>query len=122
MNLDELYFGACRIGFDSNEIETFNIFDSLAVRHSIAMWFVYPELHKDRDLISWIFIHYKGKIEEEFEVKSLFSKQEGIKTDVYDMYIEPNREYLTSLINKVSIADCKAFLVKQRNRYIRNVS
>lgn len=115
IKLDDLYFGIKRDDFNTKEMNTENLFKSLRVLSSIAIWKTLPEERKaEMDALSFCFGDTRARVEYEFQIGSLW-KDKAEKRDVYWLFVEPNRDYLLSLIDKVDVKDCKRFLKWWRN-------
>jgi len=117
MKIDDLYFGIVLIDFNTKQLTTQNLFDSLRVKRSIAIYVKQKaELtkRKDFDPLHFCFgdTQYRCEYETLYHV-SEFPDKEGdkiIKTDVYEMYVKPNADYLMSLVESVSEKEAAKWL------------
>lgn len=99
MNIYDLYFGVAAISMGTGDLRYYNIFNNIKVMRSVAFYIAKsPEVE---DPLRFCFGDLWGKVEYEMEVRGMFQDQ-WFKTDIYNMYIKPNREYLMDLIGKVS--------------------
>lgn len=130
VSLDSLYFGVKLLPLcyssksERNELKTYNLFDFYGVKWSVAKYVsMTPE---ERKLLSsepymFCFGDVWGRTEYEFIINSWpYSDDDkisdGIKVDTFQMYVEPNAEYLMSLVNSVSVSSAKAYLREERKR------
>jgi hypothetical protein len=121
--IDELYFGVVTIDFNSKRLKTQNLFASWRVRHAIAVYVADKEKIK-ASLPNLLPLHFCfGDTQGRCEYETLFYAQEYpntvaskvIKTDVYEMYVKPNADYLMSLVDSISEKDAKKWLKKEEN-------
>ena len=115
MDIENLYFGIRLFDFNTGKLKTENLFQSLRVMRSVAIWLTMPEeLQKQRDLVHFCFGDTRGHVEYEMYVRDMVVKSSErdklTKVDVYEMYVLPNADYLTSLVNSVSIKSAERWL------------
>lgn len=118
-DLEKAYFGVMRHDFNSDKFVPHNLFGSVRVLWSIAKfrtdkWIVNE--YKDKpleDKIRFCFGDTWGRCEWEFGISSLFNEEVN-KTDVYTMYVLPNKKLLYNMVMNFSIASCKRVLKKYK--------
>lgn len=108
MNLKELYFGCVIYDFNSGEIKPFNLFNSLRVLRSIAIYKTRKGIKIDNPL-RFCFFDLFGRVEYEFEIGGPFSNKTR-KISLWDLYVVPNKELLMKMVNEVNEDSCKKFL------------
>lgn len=119
MKINDLYFGCKNYNFNTRSFEIQNIFGSMRVLHSIAMYKVHgytpfkenptKEEYKE-SLLGFLFGDLKYHVEWEMLISSVFARDGVVKTDIYSMYVVPNQDYLLRLVEKVSVSSCKKWL------------
>lgn len=117
MKIDELYFGYVMFDPNSHELKQYNLFSSLRVQHSIARWATMDEIERSHfDQLHFCFGDTQYRCEYEMLVDSWpVQNEKGLtKVDTYQMYVEPNRDYLLSLVNKISADEGKKWLKANR--------
>ena len=133
MKLNDLYFGVklMPLSYGSQEerisLKTYNLFDLSKIKWSVARWVTMSDEEKKSitSPLHFIFGDVWGRAEYEFIVCPWpYGDGEGVsdngqKVDTFMMYVEPNREYLMSLIEQVDEADCKKYLKEWRKKYKR---
>lgn len=113
MKIKDLYFGIVLFDPNVREPKQFNLFNSLRVQHSIATWATLSdEEKKDKDQLSFCFGDTRGRCEYEMLVQNWpATKMDKVyKVDTYQLYVEPNRDYLLSLVDKISKTEGKKWL------------
>ena len=116
IKINDAYFGIVLPNINrGGELEPANLFNSKRVIWAIAIWKTKPEVRKDKDVISWCFSDTRGRAEYEWIV-SPWPGPEGSswKVDVYHMYVEPNRDILTKIVNDISVNSCREWLREHR--------
>lgn len=120
INLEDLYFGCLNYNFNNGKMEPFNLFGSLRVLHSIAIYRIRKEelendtwLGDNFDPLRFCFGDLRGHVEYEMQVGGAF-EDETNKLSLYEMYVEPNAEYLMNLVNSVSIESCEKWLEEHK--------
>lgn len=126
MKLTDAYFGITLLNPNSPkppELQIMNLFQSLRVLRSVAVYKTRKEelekdLYKDRefDPLHFCFGDTQGRHEYEMLVKGAFDKDWRLY-DIYKMYIEPNRDYLLELVDKISVQSCEDWLKEEDERY-----
>lgn len=133
MKLDELYFGIKLHSMsysnraERSTLKTYNLFDFSRIKESIAIYRTMSEERKKTltNPLHFCFGDVWSRCEFEFIVCPWpFGDDErvvesGVKVDTYEMYVEPNKDYLMSLVESVDEKDCKKYLSelrKQRRR------
>ena len=125
IKLTDLYFGykIYDLSYTSEEerkISTHNLFDSSRVLYSVATWVTMSEEEKKKhDALSWCFSDVMGRSEYEFVMSPWAGGGEPQKVDIYQMYVEPNKELLLDLVSRVSKASAQAYLREWRKLYRR---
>lgn len=121
MKLMDLYFGYKMVELNG-ELSTKNLFGSMRVLHSIAMYRTNPNMDLLTDPFEFCFGDTRSRCEYEFQVCQWPCLDDSnptlTKVDVYTMYAKPNKDYLMSLVESVSINSCREFL-KKYNRGIK---
>lgn len=114
VDISDLYFGIKWWEVNKNQFETRNLFDSSRVKESVARWVLMDTAdRKDiKDPLHFLYGSLWSRVEWEFGVCSVFCKSMDAveKTDVYEFYIEPNRDYLLALANSVTKASAQRYL------------
>lgn len=130
MKLDELYFGVKLHPLswgsrnERNQLKTYNLFDLSRVKESIAIYRTMgPEAKEElMSPLHFCFGDVRGRTEYEFIACPWpYSNDEkvvdnGIKVDTFTLYVEPNKDYLMSLVDQVDEKDCKKYLAEVRKR------
>lgn len=123
IQLTDLYFGYKNYAMsytsgEERKIETHNLFDSIRVLRSVALWALMPEKEKkEHDALSWCFMDVGGRAEYEFIMSPWVGGGEAQKVNIYQMYVEPNRELLLDLIARVTPNSARKYLREERKRY-----
>lgn len=118
MKIDDLYFGIVLIDFNTKQLKKQNLFGSLRIQRSIATYIYLKnrkKLEKEGfDPLQFCFGDTRGRCEYEtlFHVSEFPDKDDDkiIKTDVYEMYVKPNADYLMSLVNQISESEAEKWL------------
>lgn len=123
MKIDELYFGIklFPLSYGSEgqrkELKTYNLFDFSRIKWAVARYITMSE--EERKTLSsplyFCFGDVWSRAEFEFIVNTWpYSDDEkvseGIKVDIWTMYIEPNKDYLTSLLDSVDKTSAQEYL------------
>ena len=122
IKLTDLYFGYRNYAMsytsgEERKITTYNLFDSTRVLRSVAMWALMPDEEKKKhDALSWCFSDVRGRAEYEFMMSPWAGGGEEQKVDIYQMYVEPNKELLLDLISRVTPNSAQAYLREERKR------
>ena len=74
------------------------------------------EEKKKHDALSWCFADVRGRAEYEFIMSPWVGGGEEQKVDIYQMYVEPNRELLLDLISRVTPNSAQTYLREERKR------
>ena len=125
IKLTDLYFGykIYDLSYTSEEerkISTHNLFDSSRVLYSVATWVTMSEEEKKKhDALSWCFSDVRGRSEYEFVMSPWAGGGEPHKVDIYQMYVEPNRELLLDLVSRVTPNSARVYLREERKRHKR---
>lgn len=123
LKLTDLYFGykLYEMSYASGEerkIVTYNLFDSSRVLHSVAMWVLMPDEEKEKhDALFWCFGDTMSRSEYEFVMSPWGGGGEPQKVDIYQMYVEPNKELLLDLVSRVTKDSAKEYLREEGKRY-----
>lgn len=130
MKLSELYFGIkihpmrwSNKG-ERRTLETYNLFGFSKIKDSIAIYRTMDEERKKSlsDPLSFCFGDVRSRCEFEFIVcpwpfgDGELVVESGVKVDAFKMYVEPNKDYLMSLVESVDEKDCKKYLAEIRKR------
>lgn len=117
--LDDLYFGVCTVDFNSKQIRSWNLFDNLRIKWSVACYVTMSEQERKSltDPFRFCFGDVWGRVEYEMIVGDMFGDIKDMqKTDVYSLFCEPNRAYLMSLVDSVSENSAKTYMREERKR------
>ena len=131
IKLDDLYFGVVLmpLSYSSKEqrtaLKTYNLFDFSRVKFSVARWVTMTKEEKKNivDPLRFMFGDVWSRAEYEFIVcpwpygDGDGEANNGQKVDTYRMYVEPNRELLLDLANRVTKSSARAYIREWRKRY-----
>lgn len=122
MKIDDLYFGVKLYDPNANAFKTWNIFNSSRVRWDCASYVKYAKEEGVIDPLRYCFGSLWGRVQYEFMVAPVFTDDVN-KVDIYQMYIEPNRDYLMSLVDSISLRSATQVLQedKKRRKALREV-
>lgn len=121
LNIDDLYFGYKQFDPNTGELRTHNLFGSIRVLISVALYRTKGDKLQLDDPFSFIFCDTRGRCQYEFVISPWAGDGEEQKVDIFSMYVDPNKKYLMSLVDQVSISSCKKFLAEERRRRKRTV-
>ena len=115
LDLEKAHFGIKMWDMNSGEFRDANLFGSCRVLDSIAILKTRKYV-KDRykdvdDVISFCFGDTRGRVEYEMGISEVFS-DDVRKTDVYTMYVQPNKNLLYDMVQQISVASCKRWMKK----------
>ena len=123
MKLTDVYFGITILNPNSPkplELQTVNLFWSARVLRSIAVYKTQKESleksYDNLDVLHFCFGDTEMRHEYEIFIKGAFDEDYKLY-DVYKMYVEPNRDYLLELVDKISVQSCKDWLEKDDKKY-----
>lgn len=126
VNLDELYFGIKLFSLsyaNENErttLKTYNLFDFSRVKWSVARYVTMSDKEKKTllsDPLHFCFGDVWGRCEYEYLIRPMVSDNKGeVKTDVFQMYVEPNAKYLMSIVNRITKTSAQKYLREERKR------
>lgn len=131
IDINDAYFGVVtrKLSWNNekerNSVQASNLFDFYRVKRSVAIWKTRPELAEDHDLIPFCFFDVCGRCEFEFIVcpwpyaDDDTIANSGVKVDVYEMYVKPNADILTDIVNSISVESARKWLKEDRARYKR---
>ncbi len=124
MKLDELYFGVKLFPMsytgreDRRRLKTYNLFDFGRVKWSVARYVTMSD--EERSLLNNELLFCFGDTwsRTEFEFMACpwpyrdtdTIENSGIKVDTFSLYVEPNAEYLMSLVKQVDKNSAKKYL------------
>lgn len=112
MDINNIYFGVCYWDSNKDEFVPFNIFDAGRTRYWLAKYRVHPIQFRRLSIFSFVFNDFCGRCQWEWIVSNWPKNDKEQKLDVWTAYLIPNKEYLTKLMNSVSVASCKRYLKK----------
>lgn len=133
MQLDELYFGiklpplSWKNRAEWERLETYNLFDCSRIKQSIAIYKTMGDEQR-RELsspLNFCFGDVWGRCEYEMVIcpwpigNDETVSECGIKVDLFEMYVKPNKDYLMKLVDSVDEKDCKRYLKELRKLYRR---
>ena len=114
IKLEDAYFGIMLPNFNKKgKLGPANLFNSMRVLWSVALWKTKPDVRENRDLIEWCFCDTRGRCEYDWVVSPWVGggeDVEGQKVDVYHMYVEPSRKILAEIVNNISVSSCRKWL------------
>lgn len=104
------------------EHRPFNVFSSTRILHNVATYRIgkFREHYKDEPerWFNWCFGDTWGRYEWEVGFGDPFLNNDGSwdgeKTDVYTLFLEPNKNLLKKMIDNVSVTSCKTWLREYR--------
>lgn len=116
ININDLYFGIVMWDPNLGIFREYNLFDSMRVLRSLAIYKIHPELYTQfSDILFAIYGDTAGRVQYEFDIRDIFGKEEPVKMDVYRMFVEPNRDYLLSLVDSVTVASARKWLKEYKD-------
>lgn len=113
MKMNELYFGYVNFDHNSKTLKQYNLFNSARVMHSVAKWATMDEIERLHfDPLHFCFGDTQARCEYEMLVQPWPNGKNDdiIKVDIYQLYVEPNRDYLLSLVNQISESEGEKWL------------
>lgn len=109
---------------DRRRLETYNLFDLSRIKESIAIYRTMGE-ERRKELSSPLHFCF-GDVWSRTEYELIacpwpymdgeLVEDNGIKVDTYSLYVEPNADYLMSLVESVDENDCKKYLSELRKQ------
>ena len=105
--------------------KTVNIFGSSRIKWSVATYKAgwAKDLEKKEKDFDWLFYCFGdtwSRIQWEFGFGEPFKNDDGSwdgeKTDVYSVFIVPNRKLLRKMIDEVSLNSCQAYIREERKK------
>ena len=131
ININKLYFGVklFPMSYPSksklDKLKTYNLFDFGRVKWSVARYVTMTDKERKSlmsDPVHFCFGDVWSRTEFEFVAcpwpytdKDTIENS-GVKVDTYQMYVEPNADYLMSLVNRVSPTSARIYLREERKR------
>ena len=131
ININKLYFGvklfpmSYRSKGELGELQTYNLFDFGRVKWSVARYVTMTDKERKSlmsDPVHFCFGDVWSRTEFEFiacpwpYTDKDTIENSGVKVDTYEMYVEPNQDYLMSLVNRVSPTSARMFLREERKK------
>lgn len=125
MHIDKAYFGIklFSLSYSSKEnrkLETYNLFDFANVKWSVARYITMTEEEKKYLLsepLHFCFGDVWGRCQYEYIIRPMVSTEDDeMKIDVFQMYVEPNAEYLMKIVNSISVNSAKEYLKEERRK------
>lgn len=107
LSVYDLYFGVAKVSPTTGDLHYCNIFNSIKVMRCVA--FYIAKSPKVVDPLEFCFGDTKDKMECEMEVRGMY-RDHWFHTDIYNMYVVPNRDYLLNLLSKVSKKSAEKWL------------
>lgn len=115
-DINDLYFGVLLWDPSSRIFKQCNLFDFLRVKRSVAIYKTHPELFDSfGDLLFALYGDTSGRVQYEFGMTDPVDGSDSIKIDIYRAYVEPNRGYLLSLAQSVTVASARRWLKEQKH-------
>ena len=128
INIDDLYFGVVLnvLSFSNSterkNLKTYNLFDFSRVKKSVAIYVLKNEKQRKEllsDPLHFCFGDTWGRTEFEFMVcpwpyRDDEKISDGEKVDTWTLYVEPNADYLMSLVDSVSKKSAREYLKKEK--------
>lgn len=119
-DIKDLYFGCMNYDFNSKQFKEFNLFQSMRVLHSIA---VYRTRQEELENEGWYggklnplrfcFGDLDGHVEYELQAGGPF-EDKTTKLSLWDMYVVPNQKLLMAMVNSVSVESCSDWLEEHK--------
>lgn len=126
VRLDSLYFGIklFSMSYSNKEerkvLKTYNLFDFSRVKWSVAKYVTMTKEERKSlltDPLHFCFGDIWSRCEYEYIIRPTVSDEDDeIKIDAFQMYVEPNADYLMSLVDSVSLNSAKTYLRKEKKR------
>ena len=120
MELTDLYFGCMNFDFNQKKMVKHNLFGSMRVLRSIAIYktrqdeLVNDEWYRGEfDPLHFCFGDLWGHVEYEMMVGGMFEDKLE-KMSLWDMYVVPNGDLLMDMVNKVSVESCEKWLEEHK--------
>lgn len=120
MNLNKAYFGVTTL--ENNKLRTWNLFDNLRVKWSVARY-VAMSKEERKNLVSEPYRFCFGDVWGRCEYECVLlpwpsmNEKKALKVDVFQLYVEPNKDYLMEIVDSISVTSAKQYLREERNRY-----
>lgn len=117
MRIDNLYFGITLVDPNTNKPKACNLFGSMRVQRSVAVWASMSRAERAdiEDGLHFCFGDTRGRSEYECIVCPLITEsdsiyREGTKCDAYDLYVKPNAHLLMEMVNKISATEGRRWM------------
>ena len=117
MKLLDAYFGIKMLNFDG-ELEQHNLFGFVRVLDSVAVWRtrkLTKRMYQRDNALNFCFGDVRGRVQYEMSVSPPFKDGKEHKVDVYMMYVEPNKDLLFDMIQKISVNSCREWLKHRKS-------
>ena len=135
--LKDLYFGVCVWDSFKKEIEVRNLFSSSGILWSVALYrtgkmdeFLRSDFARDtgrtyeEEFAWWCFSDTWSRIQWESGFGEPFKNEDGtwdgVKTDVFNLYVLPNKTLLKEMVDSISKNSCVQYLREERKRRKEN--
>lgn len=123
INLNDAYFGIrlFSLSYSSKseqKLETYNLFSLSRIKWSVARYITMSDEERKTllsDPLHFCFGDVWGRCEYEFFARPMVGDQEE-KTDVFQLYVEPNADYLMKIVNSISVNSAREYLRNERKR------
>lgn len=131
IDINKLYFGVKLFPMsyasksELNKLKTYNLFEFGRVKWSVAKYVAMTDKEKKSilsDPLHFCFGDVWSRTEFEFiacpwpYTDEMTISNSGVKVDTWSLYVEPNADYLMSLVNSVSPTSARAYLREERKR------
>lgn len=134
LDLEKAYFGIVLWDFNEDKPKVCNLFGSIRVLTSIASWRLmdttetgrknkeYIKKNTSLDGLSYCFSDVRGRVQYEMLVSDVFGDGSAKgnhnveKLDTWFLYVEPNRELLMNMVERMSISSCGRVMKKYGRR------
>lgn len=119
-DIKDLYFGCMNYDLSSGKMVKHNLFSSMRVLHSIAIYKTKQEELENQDWsrgefdpLNFCFGDLWGHVEYEMQIGGLFQNKTE-KFSLWDMYVVPNADLLMEMVNSVSVKSCEKWLKEHK--------
>lgn len=113
MKIRDLYFPIQRYDVNSDSVQPANLFNSIRVLDSVALWKTKPAI---RERVSSPLFFLFGDTASRFEWELGVAPDGSLhapftdnttKTDIYNLYVVPNESVLLSMVDEVSVRSAR---------------
>ena len=119
-NIKDLHFGCMNYDLNQKKLVYFNLFSSMRVLYSIAIYKTRQDellseewIGGEFDPLRFCFGDLDGHVEYELQVGGAFEDKTE-KKSLWDMYVVPNEELLMDMVDEVSVESCNEWLEENK--------